>query len=138
MSRQKSERDDEASVVTSLGNFGLGAANSQLSWNADAFRTENTGDIINVASTTVLGQGFFVNAAKTLRQGVEAGVTLKANPWNVYANYTFVDATFQTAMTPVAEQSVCRRQRKHLRHAGRPHSEHSGALFQSGRRICRH
>jgi iron complex outermembrane receptor protein len=82
-----------------LGNFALGTANGQLAWNVGVFRTENTDDIINVASTTVLGQGFFLNAAKTLRQGVEAGIALKSNPWNIYANYTFVDATFQTAMT---------------------------------------
>lgn len=81
------------------GNFALGPANGQLLWNAGVFRTENTDDIINVASTTVLGQGFFLNAGKTQRQGVEAGITLKSNPWNIYANYTFVDATFQSALT---------------------------------------
>jgi iron complex outermembrane receptor protein len=26
-------------------------------------------------------------------------MTYRSNPWNIYANYTFVDATFQTAMT---------------------------------------
>jgi iron complex outermembrane receptor protein len=82
-----------------LGNFPVGLANGQLGWNLGVFRTENTDDIINVASTAVLGQGFFLNAAKTLRQGIEAGIALRSNPWNVYANYTFVDATFQTAMT---------------------------------------
>jgi iron complex outermembrane recepter protein len=82
-----------------LRNLALGLPNGQVAWNVGVFRTENTDDIINVANTTVLGTGFFLNAAKTLRQGVEAGITLKSNPWNVYANYTFVDATFQTAMT---------------------------------------
>ena len=81
------------------GNFALGPANGQLVWNAGVFRTANTDDIINVAVSNTLGQGFFLNAAKTLRQGIEAGIALKSNPWNVYANYTFVDATFQTAMT---------------------------------------
>jgi len=89
------------------GNFPLGLASGQLAWNVGVFRTENTDDIINVASTAVLGQGFFLNAAKTLRQGIEAGITLKSNPWNIYANYTFVDATFQTAMTiPSANNPV--------------------------------
>jgi iron complex outermembrane receptor protein len=81
------------------GNFSLGPANGQIVWNTGVFRTENTDDIINVAVSSTLGQGFFLNAAKTQRQGVEAGIALKSNPWNVYANYTFVDATFQTAMT---------------------------------------
>jgi len=80
-------------------NFPLGLTNGQLAWNVGVFRTENTDDIINVSNSIVLGTGFFLNAAKTLRQGVEAGLTLKSNPWNLYANYTFVDATFQTAMT---------------------------------------
>jgi iron complex outermembrane receptor protein len=80
------------------GTFDLGAS-GRLRWNAGVFHTVNTDDIINVSSSIVLGQGFFLNAAKTLRQGVEAGVKYEANPWSVYANYTFVDATFQTAMT---------------------------------------
>jgi iron complex outermembrane receptor protein len=83
----------------SLGNFALGPASGQLVWNVGVFRTENTDDIINVITTEQASRGFFLNAAKTLRQGVEAGITYKSNPWNLYANYTFVDATFQTTMT---------------------------------------
>jgi iron complex outermembrane recepter protein len=81
------------------GNFDLGPGSGQVRWNAGVFRTLNTDDIINVSSSTVLGQGFFLNAAKTRRQGFEAGVSYASNPWNAYANYTFVDATFQTALT---------------------------------------
>jgi iron complex outermembrane recepter protein len=73
-------------------------ANGQLRWNVGVFRTQNTDDIINVASSIVLGQGFFLNAGRTQRQGLEAGISYKSNPWNVYANYTFVDATFQSAL----------------------------------------
>jgi iron complex outermembrane receptor protein len=80
------------------GNFDFGS-HGQLRWNAGVFHTVNTDDIINVSSSIVIGQGYFLNAAKTLRQGIEAGVTYSANPWSVYANYTFVDATYQTAMT---------------------------------------
>jgi iron complex outermembrane recepter protein len=70
-----------------------------LRWNVGVFRTQSTDDIINVASTIVLGQGYFLNASKTLRQGLEAGISYKMSPWNVYANYTFVDATFQSPLT---------------------------------------
>jgi iron complex outermembrane receptor protein len=80
------------------GSFDLGAS-GLVRWNAGVFRTVNTDDIINVSSSIVLGQGYFLNAAKTLRQGIEAGVAYTSNPWRIYANYTFVDATFQTAMT---------------------------------------
>jgi iron complex outermembrane recepter protein len=80
------------------GNVDL-AGGGALRWNASVFHTLNTNDIINVASSDVLGQGYFLNAGKTLRQGVEAGISLKLNPWNLYANYTFVDATFQSPLT---------------------------------------
>jgi iron complex outermembrane receptor protein len=80
------------------GNFEIGPANGQVRWNIDGFRTQNIDDIINVSSTVVLGQGFFLNASKTQRQGLEAGISMKSNPWNAYANYTFIDATFQSAL----------------------------------------
>jgi iron complex outermembrane receptor protein len=80
------------------GTFDFGAS-GHLRWNAGLFHTVNTDDIINVSSSVVLGQGYFLNAGKTLRQGVEAGIKYEANPWSAYANYTFVDATYQTAMT---------------------------------------
>ena len=67
----------------------------KLKWNIGAYRTISKDDIINVASE-ISGFGFFQNAAKTRRQGVEAGLTYKEVRWNAYINYAFVDATFQT------------------------------------------
>ena len=43
--------------------------------------------------------GYFQNAGKTLRKGVEAKVAYNVNRWNAYANYTYVDATYQSALT---------------------------------------
>lgn len=43
--------------------------------------------------------GFFQNAGTTLRQGVEAKVDLTWNRWTAYANYTFIDATYQSFLT---------------------------------------
>jgi iron complex outermembrane recepter protein len=71
----------------------------RLRWGIGVFHTENTDDIINVASTVVPNFGFFQNAGTTLRQGVEAKVDLSWNRWTAYANYTFVDATFQSDLT---------------------------------------
>src|ERR1700730_11536655 len=68
----------------------------RLRWGIGLFRTENTDDIINVASAVVPNFGFFQNAGTTLRQGVETKVDLSWNHWTTYANYTFVDATFQS------------------------------------------
>jgi iron complex outermembrane recepter protein len=70
----------------------------RLRWGVGLFRTENTDDIINVASVVVPNFGFFQNAGTTLRQGVEAKVDLSWNRWNAYANYTFVDATYRSAI----------------------------------------
>src|SRR5262249_14451393 len=70
----------------------------KLKWNIGVYRTISKDDIINVASE-ISGFGFFQNAAKTRRQGVEAGLTYKEERWSTYINYAFVDATFQTPLT---------------------------------------
>jgi len=76
------------------GNIDIGG---NLQWNAGVYRTTNSEDIINVASD-ISGFGYFQNAAKTRRQGVEAGLKFTKGPLKLYANYTYVDATFQTAL----------------------------------------
>jgi len=69
-----------------------------LNWNVGAFHTLNTDDIINVASP-IPGHEFFQNAGNTLRKGIEAGLAYRWDRWNVYANYTWLDATFRTPLT---------------------------------------
>jgi iron complex outermembrane receptor protein len=71
----------------------------RLRWGVSVFHTENTDDIINVASDVVPNFGFFQNAGTTLRQGVEAKVDLTWHRLTAYANYTFVDATYQSNLT---------------------------------------
>jgi iron complex outermembrane recepter protein len=77
-----------------------GAAAAQkpglLTWSVDFFHTNTTNDIINVASAVVPMFGYFQNAAKTLREGVEAKASYTWDRWTVSANYTFIDATYQT------------------------------------------
>lgn len=68
----------------------------RLRWGVSLFRTENSDDIINVASPTLATFGYFKNAGTTLRQGVEAKTELTWNRWTAFANYTFVDATFRS------------------------------------------
>ena len=70
----------------------------QLTWTVGAYHTLNTNDIINVASP-IPGHEYFQNGGDTLRQGIEANATYKWDRWNVYANYTYVDATFLNALT---------------------------------------
>jgi iron complex outermembrane receptor protein len=68
-----------------------------LRWTLGAFHTLNSDDIINVASP-IIGHEFFQNAGDTLRQGIEADLSYKRERWNIYANFTYVDATFRNAL----------------------------------------
>ncbi|MGO9327635.1 MAG: TonB-dependent receptor domain-containing protein [Steroidobacteraceae bacterium] len=70
----------------------------QLNWTVGAYHALNTDDIINVASP-IPGHEYFQNAGDTLRQGIEANATYKWDRWNLYANYTYVDATFRDYLT---------------------------------------
>jgi iron complex outermembrane recepter protein len=75
-------------------NIAQGLAN----WTVGGFRALNTNDILPISSPLV-GHEFFQNAGNTLRQGIEANLNYKQDRWNIYANYTYVDATFQNALT---------------------------------------
>ncbi len=80
------------------GSFGASPKTGQLSWGVGVFRTGLTDDIINVASTVPMF-GYFQNAGKTLREGIEAKLNYKLDRWNAYANYTYVNATYQSPLT---------------------------------------
>lgn len=51
------------------------------------------------------GRAFFRNVGQTRRQGVELGLRLRTGRLNVYANYAFTDATFQTVLTLNSEDN---------------------------------
>lgn len=93
---------DLQQVVTYTGEAGLrghfDVAHGQLNWTLGAYRALNTNDIINVASP-IPGHEYFQNAGNTLRQGIEANASYKWDRWNVYANFTSVDATFRNSLT---------------------------------------
>jgi outer membrane receptor protein involved in Fe transport/uncharacterized protein with beta-barrel porin domain len=78
------------------GHFDLAAG--LLNWSVGAYHTLNSDDIINVASP-IPGHEYFQNGGDTLRKGIEANLTYKWDRWTAYANYTYVDATFQNALT---------------------------------------
>jgi len=88
-------------VVTRTGEAGFrgrheftGAA---LNWSASIYRAQNKDDILSQASLNA-GRGYFVNAGKTRRQGVELTAQVMAERWAVFANYSFVDATFSKSI----------------------------------------
>jgi iron complex outermembrane receptor protein len=69
----------------------------ELSWNLGLFRTLLHDDIYGIA--TSISQGFFQNIGDTRREGLEAGLHYQASQWSAFANYSYVDATFQSALT---------------------------------------
>jgi iron complex outermembrane recepter protein len=71
---------------------------SLLTWSLGVFHTVTRNDIINVASAEVPLFGFFQNAAKTLREGIEAKTSYTWDRWTVSANYTFINAVYDTTL----------------------------------------
>jgi iron complex outermembrane receptor protein len=72
-------------------------AGDEVSWNLGVFRTLLHDDIYGIA--TSLSQGFFQNIGDTRRQGVEAGIRYQSSRSSCFANYSYVAATFQSALT---------------------------------------
>jgi iron complex outermembrane receptor protein len=68
--------------------------NGKIDWKLGAYRTDVSDDIITTASN-IQGRGFFQNVPATRRQGLEAGAQYTAARWVVYANYSFIDATYR-------------------------------------------
>lgn len=77
-----------------------GTFENGIQWNASVYRTELSNDIlfVNVPSATV-NVGFFQNAGTTRRQGVELGLRGESDRLQWYANYSFIDATYQSSVT---------------------------------------
>jgi iron complex outermembrane receptor protein len=85
-------------VITRTGEFGFRGrhdfAGGALNWSAALYQANNKDDILNVPSE-ITGRGYFVNAGKTRRQGLEISTQFMAEKWALYANYAYVDATFR-------------------------------------------
>jgi iron complex outermembrane receptor protein len=83
----------------------LGRGRAAVDYAVSAFRTANSNDILFVASGPLTNEGYFANVGDTLRQGIEARLhgRVRLSPragrleWS--ANYTYLDATFQTPFT---------------------------------------
>lgn len=79
---------------------GLPAGGGTLTWNLSLFRTNLHDDIATIA--TSLYQGYSANIGDTRRQGIEAGLKYRTSRWSAYANYSLVQATFQSAFSEPA------------------------------------
>ncbi len=69
-----------------------------MEWNLAAYRTDTSDEILFVASDTP-GLAYFQNVPLVRRQGIEIGTTLRSPRLRAWLNYTYTDATFQTALT---------------------------------------
>ncbi len=67
-----------------------------VNWSVATFHLRNFDDIIFVASPKLIGMGFFQNAGTTERLGVELAMNGSYNQVNWYANYSFIQATFES------------------------------------------
>lgn len=89
----------EAGLRGTLGNPGNG---EHLNWRAGLFRTTNVDDILFQSTGGVQSnEGFFANVGDTRRQGLEASLSgvLWDRRLHWYANYSWLDATYQTAFS---------------------------------------
>jgi outer membrane receptor protein involved in Fe transport len=75
-----------------------GGHENRVSWNVGWFWSENSNDILFVASTQT-GFGYFKNFGQTRRQGIQSAVKGRAWRASLGVGYTFLDATFQSAET---------------------------------------
>ncbi len=86
-------------VVTRTLELGVrGTAAGGVQWNAGVFRAQNTDDILFVADNQS-GFGYFQNFGKTRRQGLEVGFSGKLDKLALGAQYTWLDATYQSPET---------------------------------------
>lgn len=83
----------------------LGGSDSSLHWDVGLYRTTNANDILfQTTGGAQSNQGFFANVGDTRRQGVQAVLSGKLFDGRLdwYANYTYLDATFQTSFDEVS------------------------------------
>ncbi len=87
-------------VITKTWELGLhGFLANGMRWNAGMFRAENHDDILFVAAPNNTQFGYFKNIGKTRREGLEMGASGKKGAFTMGANYTYLNATYQSSET---------------------------------------
>lgn len=90
-------------VVVKTWEAGLrGLIGKNVQWNAGVFSSRNVDDIMFVSSSTS-GSGYFDNFGETRRRGFETAISGYWSDWTLGANYTFIDATYQSGKTFMGE-----------------------------------
>jgi iron complex outermembrane receptor protein len=93
--RQVVSHSFEAGLRGAIGENGI--LPGSVTWNAALFRTDVDDDIYGVA--TSLSTGYFQNIGGTRRQGAELGLRYRDGGLSAFLSYSFVDATFRSALT---------------------------------------
>nr|WP_183394595.1 TonB-dependent receptor [Hansschlegelia beijingensis] len=88
-------------VVTRTGEIGLRGRTSNfggvMNWKIGGYFAQNHNDILTVPSP-LTGRGYFINGGNTRRAGVELSADYQTETWGLYANYSYIDATFRKNM----------------------------------------
>lgn len=80
------------------GTLDFGSARGRLAWSLGGYHTLNDNDIQNIPST-ITGRGYFQNVGGSKRQGIEASAKYRNERWNLFASYSYIDATYRDALT---------------------------------------
>ena len=87
-------------VVAKTGEIGArGRWTDGSGWSAAVYRTDLDNDIIFISSGGAINAGYFQNAGKTRRQGLELGIHGRVQKLSMALNYGYVDAKFASALT---------------------------------------
>ena len=71
-------------------------ATGRFTWSASPYRTNLDDDIYGIA--TSVSTGFFQNIGQTRREGFDGSLNYQQPRWSAYVNYSYIDATFQSAL----------------------------------------
>ncbi len=90
-----------------LGGRGAwGVGDAEIHWGAAAYRTRNQDDILFIASTRLLGSGFFQNAGETLRTGLDLDLAGRTRRTSWSLSYGYLEATFETPLALPGDEEV--------------------------------
>lgn len=75
---------------------GRGNVTEDVRWNAGIYRAVNHDDIQFTAANTLTGAGYFKNIGRTVREGMDLGLSGTIEKFKWSASYSYVRATYDT------------------------------------------
>ena len=84
-------------VVAQTYEFGArGDLTENLKWNAGVYRATNHDDIQFTAASAINGAGYYKNIGRTIRQGLDFGLSGNMDKFRWNASYSYVRATYDS------------------------------------------